>query len=199
MSSANQDAENLELFESEMSAPTGSWSFLGFHDPESKQSYPGKIARPFLSWPSLSWPITGFGRGRQHHGCVLGFSPCSSSVDRGGRGRTSSTCEMACSWVVQDSHVLASSCVCHRETPYLLSVLFFWGSWEGKARVLWDGCENYQTRFSITSTINLSKFRIEINRVFSWAWILTLIAFTCRVWRLGFLHLNVGIWWRILR
>ena len=175
-----------------------SWSFPGCHDPQWQQSYLGKTA-----WLSLLWPITGAGRGRQHHGCVFGFSPCCPRGDGGGWGWAFSTHEMACSWVVQDSRVLAPSCVCHRQNPYLVLILFFWGPWEGKARTLWNGCENYQTRFSITSRVSLGKFSIEVNRGlfngFSWAWILTLIVCLHRVWRLGFIHLNVGIWWRCLR
>lgn len=108
-----------------------SCSFPGCHDPQWQQSYLGKTA-----WLSLPWPITGAGRGRQHRGCVFSFSPCCPSGDGGGERCIVSRCEMACSWVVQDSCVLAPLCVCHRQNPYFVSVLFFWSPWEWKARTL---------------------------------------------------------------
>lgn len=70
------------------------------------------------------------------------------------------------------------SCI-PRQNPCFALALIFWDPWEGKTRTLWDVCENSQTQFSVTSTVSLHKFSIEVNRGlfngFSWAKIFTLI------------------------
>lgn len=145
------------------------------------------VIRDFSSYRQCNWSFTGCHnqQGQQSYCKMIGWFPLPWTISITGRGRQTAA---------------VSSTVFPDKNPCFVLVLFFWDPWEGKTRTRWDVCKNYQTQISVTSTLSLHKFSIGVNRSlfngFSWAQIFTLIVCLLRVWRLRFIHLNIGIWLR---